>query len=76
MYREDTPFILSSLSSSCEQAASHLVELYHQDQAGPADVIEGQQEDAEQPWGAADQAGDHSPQALILIVQHAVNRPV
>lgn len=30
-----------------------LVELHQQGGAGPADVVEGQQEDAEQPGGAA-----------------------
>lgn len=39
-------------------------------------MIERQQEDAEQPGGAADQGGDHAPQALLLIMQHTVSRPV
>ncbi|TNN58959.1 hypothetical protein EYF80_030872 [Liparis tanakae] len=50
----------------------HLVELQHQDQAGPAGVIEGQQEDNEQPGGAADQGGDHAPHALLLVMQRAM----
>lgn len=54
----------------------HLVQLQHQDQAGPAGVIEGQQEDGEHPGGAADQAGDDAPQALLLVMQHTVNGPV
>jgi len=39
-------------------------------------VIEGQQEDNEQPGGAADQGGDHAPHALLLVMQRAVSRPV
>lgn len=54
----------------------NLVELQQQDQAGPAGVIEGQQENAEQPGRAADQSGDHAPQALLLVMQHTMSRPV
>lgn len=57
-------------------AASHLVELQQQDQARPAGVIEGQQEDAEHPGRTADQGRDHVPQAPRLIMQHTVSRPV
>lgn len=53
-----------------------LVELHQQGGAGPADVVEGQQEDAEQPGGAAHQGGDDPPQTLLLIVQHTVGGPV
>lgn len=57
-------------------AATHLVELQQQRGAGPAGVIEGQQEDAEQPGGAADQGRDHAPQALLRVMHHAVGGPV
>lgn len=58
------------------QADSHLVQLQQQDGARPAGVIEGQQEDAEQPGRAADQGRDNAPHALLLIMQHTVGRPV
>lgn len=54
----------------------HLVKLQHEGQAGPAGVVEGQQEDAEHPGRTAHQAGDHAPQALLLIVQLTVSQPV
>lgn len=53
-----------------------LVELHQQGGARPANVVEGQQEDAEQPGGAAHQGGDDPPQTLLLIVQHTVGGPV
>lgn len=53
-----------------------LVELHQQSGAGQADVVEGQQEDAEQPGGAANQSRDDPPQTLLLIVQHTVGGPV
>lgn len=58
------------------QTASHLVELQQQDQAGPAGVIQGQQEDAKHPGRTADQGGDRAPQALLLVMQRTVSRPV
>lgn len=69
-------WIYESCKKRLTDAAGHLVELQQQDQAGPAGVIEGQQEDAEQPGRAADQGGDHAPQALLLIMHHAAGRPV
>lgn len=57
-------------------ADTHLVELQQQRGAGPAGVVEGQQEDAEQPGGAADQGRDHAPQALLRVMHHAVGGPV
>lgn len=54
----------------------HLVQLQYQDRGGPAGVIEGQQEHAEHPGRAADQAGDDAPQALLLVTQHTVSGPV
>lgn len=53
-----------------------LVELHQQSGAGPANVVEGQQEDTEQPGGAAHQGGDDPPQTLLLIVQRTVGEPV
>lgn len=54
----------------------HLVKLKYEDQAGRAGVVEGQHEDAEHPGRTADEARDHAPQALLLIVQLTVSLPV
>lgn len=54
----------------------HLVELHQQDGGRPAGVIEGQEEDAEQPRRAVHQGGDGAPQALLLVLQHAASGPV
>lgn len=39
-------------------------------------MIEGQEEDAEQPRRAVHQGGDGGPQALLGVTQHAVGGPV
>lgn len=67
---------MNYVKKSCIKLLGHLVELHHQHQAGPAGVIDGQQEDGEQPGGAADQGGDHAPHALLLVAQRAASGPV
>lgn len=58
------------------EVGGHLVELQQQGGAGPAGEVEGLQEDAEQPGGAAHQGGQRPPQALLLIVERAAGGPV
>lgn len=54
----------------------HLVELHQEDGGRPAGVIEGQEEDAEQPRRAVHQGRGGAPQALLGVMQHAVLGPV
>lgn len=55
---------------------SHLIELHHKHQTGPASMIEGQHEDAEQPGRAVDEAGYSAQHALLFITQLTVRKRV
>lgn len=61
---------------NAKAAKHHLVELHHQGGGRPAGVIEGQEEDAEQPGRAVHQGGGGAPQALLGVAQQAVGGPV
>lgn len=72
------PLVECQIGSLCcgQSQECNLVELEQQAQTGPAGMIEGQQEDAEQPRRAVDQNRHDAPQTLLLIMQHTVIGPV
>lgn len=67
---------ISATTRWARRRAAHLVELHEQDDAGPAGVVQGQQEDAQQPRRAIDHGKGHCHQTPLLMAWQAMCRPV